>query len=260
MPKIGLKLWSSNLHYAEEAKKLYDKKIFDYIELSAIPNTFKNTADVWKSLNIPYIIHAPHFMQGLNFSNKEKESHNMLLAMEAFDFADKLNAKYIIFHPGIGGDFKETARQIKKLNDKRIIIENKPYNVAVYEKGLTENDICVGYSPQQIKYIAETANIGVCLDIGHCFCAANSIGKDKYEMLNEFLSLKPKMFHISDGDINSPTDKHYLIGHGSYDFQKIFSLLPKDITITLETEKPSKDDLDAFVADSVNIRKFIQTA
>ena len=257
MPKIGLKLWSTNLFYANIAAKLYEENVFDYIELSAIPNTFADTISVWKKLNLPFIIHAPHFMQGLNFSDKEKESSNMIMANETFKFADSLNAEYVIFHPGIKGDFKETAQQMKKLNDKRVIVENKPYNVAIYEKGLTKEDKCVGWNPQQIKYIAETANIGICLDVGHCFCAANGAGVDKYKMLKDFVALNPKMFHISDGDIDSPIDKHFIIGKGSYDFQKIFSILPKDITITLETEKPSKENLDDFVSDCTNIKKFL---
>ena len=40
MYKLGLKLWSINTDvYYEEAKKLYEKKLFDYIELYVVPNS-----------------------------------------------------------------------------------------------------------------------------------------------------------------------------------------------------------------------------
>lgn len=256
MNRIGLKLWSTNLYYAPIVEKLYNDNVFDYIELSAIPNSYEDTYRVWKNLNIPFIIHAPHFMQGVNFSDYKKEEYNFEIIKETFKYANSLNAEYIIFHPGINGDYKETARQMSKLNDSRVLVENKPYNIAVKINGLSEKDVCVGYNMEQIKYISETANIGICLDIGHCFCAANGLREDKYKMISDFLTLKPKMYHISDGDINSPIDKHYSIGKGSYDFNKIFSILPKDITLTLETEKKSKENLDCFIDDCKNIKTF----
>lgn len=257
MKWLGLKLWSVNLHYAAEAEKLYNEGVFDYIELSAIPGSLEDTAATWKKLKIPYIIHAPHFMQGLNLSDPLKEKSNAAMAEEAFRYADRLEAEYVIFHPGIKGDFRETARQIKNLNDGRVLVENKPYRAARLVNGLTEKDACVGWSPEQMKFILKTAGAGFCLDIGHCFCAANGTGRDKYAMLDEFLSFFPKMFHISDGDAESSTDKHYCIGKGSYDFKKIFSALPERMTITLETEKTSEKDLDSFRKDAEAIRKFI---
>lgn len=254
--RLGLKLWSINLHYAAEAEKLYNEGVFDYIELSAVPDSLSETAETWKKLNIPYIIHAPHFVQGLNFSDPLKEKNNVAMAEDAFRYADKLNAEFVIFHPGIKGDFRETARQMKKLCDKRVLVENKPYKVAILKDGCTAEDICVGYSPSQIAYITEVTGVGFCLDIGHAFCAANGINKDKYIMLQEFLSLSPKMFHISDGDDNGAIDRHYCIGKGSYDFKKIFSVLPKNITLTIETEKPSEKQLDAFRKDAESIKGF----
>ena len=98
MYKFGLKLWSVNENYIDTAKKLYDENIYDYIELYAIPSSFDEYAELWKSLNIPYIIHAPHFMHGIDFSCEEKLNDNIKLAYEALKYADYLNADKIIFH------------------------------------------------------------------------------------------------------------------------------------------------------------------
>ncbi len=57
------------------------------------------------------------------------------------------------------------------------------------------------------------------------------------------------MFHISDGQINGTQDKHYNIGKGTFDFNMLFSLIPENAVISVETEKSSKDNLDDFVCD-----------
>lgn len=254
MYKFGLKLWSVNKNYIDIAKKLYDENIYDYIELYAIPLSFDEYAHLWKSLGIPYIIHGPHFMHGINFSSKEKLQDNMKLAYEALKYADYLNADKIIFHPGIKGDYKETSRQIKMINDERILVENKPYHVAVETESLSLSDVCVGYSPEQIKYILQESGAGLCLDIGHGICAANSLNIDYVSFLKEFISLNPYMYHISDGKITGTQDKHYNIGKGSFDFNMLFSLIPENAVISVETEKSSKDNLDDFICDMKLLR------
>lgn len=259
MYQFGLKLWSINENYMDTAKKLYDEKVYDYIELYAIPSSFDKYARRWKSLNIPYIIHAPHFMHGINFSVAEKLNDNMKLAREALKYADYLCADKIIFHPGINGDYKQTAYQIKSINDERILIENKPYHVAVETDTLPLNSICVGYNPEQIKYIMQESGAGLCLDIGHGICAANSLNINYISFLKEFMELKPRMFHISDGEKEGTIDKHYNIGKGNFDFNLLFSIIPDNAVISVETEKKSKDNLDDFVHDmkllkSVSVR------
>lgn len=256
MKKYGLKLWSINKNYINAAKNLYEQGIYDYIELYAVPESFNEYACLWKELNIPYIIHAPHFLNGINFSNYEQEKENLRLAYDALKYADFLNAEKIIFHPGIKGDYKESARQIKLINDKRILIENKPKNVAVETNTLSLSDICVGYNIQEIRYIMEESGAGFCLDIGHATCAANSMGIDYKYQLEDFIKLNPYMYHISDGEISSSIDKHYHIGSGSYDFKTIFSLIPDDAIISVETEKNSKDNLDDFIDDVKKLKTY----
>ena len=122
--KLGLKLWSVNTdYYYEEAKKLYSQDVFDYIELYVVPHSL-DTLLKWKELNIPFIIHAPHFAHGFNLAKKEKEGSNLEIYKEVKQFADELNAQFIIFHGGIDGDIKETARQLASFNEPRALIES----------------------------------------------------------------------------------------------------------------------------------------
>ena len=108
MHKIGLKLWSCNTDfYYDEAIRLYKEDIYDYIELYVVPGTL-NTLEKWKKLKIPFIIHNAHFAQGFNLAKSEKEESNRKIYDQTKQFADELNAKYIIFHGGIEGNIKET--------------------------------------------------------------------------------------------------------------------------------------------------------
>lgn len=256
--KFGLKVWSENKNYIEPAAKLYAEGFCNYIEIYALPETNDDTARLWKALKIPFIVHAPHFMHGLNFSDENRFSTNIAMAEKTLKFADILDAKTVIFHPGIKGSHRETARQIKTIRDKRAVLENKPYSVAIAACGLSENDVCVGYSPGQIAYIINETGIGFCLDIGHAICAANSMRNDKIEYLKEFLRLNPKMFHLSDGEWNGTIDKHCNIEQGDYDFTAIAKLLPQNPIISIETEKASKENLDDFKEDVIKLRKFFK--
>lgn len=244
MFKLGLKLWSINDNYVEKAKRLYDNGNYDYIELFSVPDSFNDYIYLWKSLNIPFLIHAPHFMHGVNFAKEECFEQNIKRAREAQNFADELNAEYIIFHPGIAGKTEETVRQLNIISDSRSLIENKPYFTV-----LGDGYICNGNSPEEIKYIIDNAKVGFCLDIGHCFCSANAKNIKPYDYLKEFLELNPKMFHLTDNDFLSSIDKHWHFGEGNFDVKKILKHLTLKSKITLETRKNSKENLDDFVED-----------
>ncbi|MFH1644461.1 MAG: TIM barrel protein, partial [bacterium] len=202
-----------------------------------------------KNLEIPFIIHAAHSAKGLNLAKKEFLNNNLKLAQEAFKFADDLKAETVIFHPGIEGDIKETVRQLKKIKDPRIIVENKPYY------GIYDNVICNGNSPEEIKFVIDETGIGFCLDLGHAIYSANAQKIDPFFYIEEFLKLKPKMFHISDGDMNGVYDEHKNIGKGSFDLRQILNLIPNDSMISVETNKNYEDSLKDFEQDIANLKK-----
>ena len=157
--KIGLKLWSINENYLEEAQRLFNKGLCQYIELYVVPGRTHEFLDMWTKLEVPYVIHAPHFEHGMNLASKECRENNKKLAEETFLFADKLNADYIIFHPGFSGEIKETLFQLKQLNDKRIVVENKPYY------SLVNGIICNGYSVEDIGFILAFRSLSVLEEI-----------------------------------------------------------------------------------------------
>lgn len=253
MYKIGLKLWSTNTDcYYNEAIRLYNAEVFDYIELYIVPDT-TDTISKWEKLNIPFIIHCPHFAHGFNLAKFEKKEYNFAIYKQVKEFADKLNAKYIIFHGGIDGNVEETAKQLASFNEPRALIENKPMIALPNKMG---GKFCRGYNVKEIKQIIETANCGFCLDFGHAICSANSQGENIYEYCKKFIKLNPNMFHLTDNeDVTSPYDSHLHLGTGELDLNKIKSFLPANAIITLETNKDSKENLSDFIGDAICIKK-----
>lgn len=252
--KRGLKLWSVNTDsYYDCVSKLYSEGWFDYIELYVVPNTLESLPK-WQALNIPFIIHAPHFAHGFNMAKKEKYESNLHIYKQVDKYATSLNAPYIIFHGGIDGDIKETARQLASFRDSRALIENKPYIALPNSIG---GKFCRGFNPEEISIVKEIANCGFCFDFGHAICAANSRNLDPYEYCRDFLQLNPSMFHLTDiDDITSELDSHPHLGKGQLDFSRIIAMIPNDSYVTFETVKNSKENLNDFIEDMKWIKNF----
>lgn len=253
MVKIGLKLWNTNTdNYLEIAKELYQDKIFDYIELYVVPNNL-DKIDFWKKTNIPFDIHAPHSAHKMNLSDKEKREFNFNLYLDVKKYADELNARYIVFHGGIDGNYQEVANQIKNFNNSRCLIENKPYKVLKF----LEAREYIGTKPSEIKYIKDFTGCGFCLDIGHAICAGNSFKIDPYQFIDDFYQLKPDKIHLSDIEIETEIDKHFNFGYGNLDFKKLNYIFKSVKDITIETQKKSKENLDDFIEDVKFIRSIV---
>lgn len=252
--KLGLKLWSINTdYYLNEARRLYDKGLYDYIELYAYPGTL-NTIALWKSLNIPYTIHCPHSMHGFNLADKSKRGYNARIFDEVRTFADKLQTDYIIVHGGAEGEINETAEQFAALNEPRAIIENKPYRAIVNSYGI---NFCRGYNKEELQTVIEKAHCGFCLDFVHAACAANSQKRNIYDYIEDLGSLKPKMFHLSNmEDITSEYDSHIHLADGNLDIVRLLSMFSKEMKITLETKKIFKTSLQDFEEDINFIKKY----
>jgi sugar phosphate isomerase/epimerase len=262
MYKFGLKLWSTNRGYVNDAIKFFDAGLYHYIELFAVPDSFEHTISIWKPLKkIPFVIHAAHSSVGFNPAKPECFERNLELADEAFRFSEVLSADTIIFHPGCEGNIEETINQFKMIKSKhdaqtnKLVVENKPY----YGKIDGQPIICNGYNPTDIQKAMKECSIGFCLDIGHAIYAANALKQEPFQFLGKFYELKPKMYHLSDGDINGVEDLHLNIRKGNFDFQRVLKDIPKGSKISLETDKKTTENLTDFVDDIRNINNIINS-
>ena len=259
MFKFGLKLWSTNTdYYFEEAKRLYADGVIHYIELYIVPDTTE-TIEKWKILKeeygISFNLHAPHFMHGVNLAKREKEWNNAKIYKQVRQFANELDAGYIVFHGGVDGNIEETARQLRSFEEPRAILENKPFRAIPNKMG---GVFCRGATFDEIKYVLDEVKCGFCLDIGHAICSANSQKIDKWEFIENLKRLNPRLYHLTDlRDIDSEYDSHVHIGEGGIDLEKALKFIPVDMRITIETEKSNSMDLRDFERDIECLRNLI---
>jgi len=234
MPRIGLKLWSTNLDFIPVTKNLFAEKIFSYVELFTVPGTL-DTIPMWRDLGIPYILHAPHSASGLNLGDRDKRSANLELAQEVDSFFSALLPEFVIFHAGVGDDLEEPVLQIKSFKSrfpdmyKKILVENKP------KLGLRA-ERCLGSSSEEIRFIIEGTKCGLCLDFSHAICYSIAAKKNWKSTITNLLAFKPKMFHLCDGAF-SAEDTHEHLGCGEFDLLYLTGLIRRNQCVTLETKK-----------------------
>jgi endonuclease IV len=240
--QLGLKLGSTNTNYTSDILSLYENGYFQYIELFSIPGTFDDTIGYWKQFSIPVVIHAPHSAAGMNLALKEEHKNNVKKLQETFQFANTLNAEYIIFHAGVNGTIDETIRQLFLFVDARCLIENKPV------KGLN-NEKCIGSTPDEATYIMNEHKIGFCFDFGHAICAANSLKRCPLDFVDALLLLRPVMYHLTDGNYESEYDSHLHYGQGTFPIKELLMLVPDSAKLTNEAKHKSKNNLDDFKED-----------
>ena len=246
--KIGLKLYSTDTALIQDASRL-GKGFFDFIELYIIPSSYEKTINIWKSFDIPYVIHAPHSLHRVNLAQEDKWESNLKHFVETRRFADELGSETIIVHGGNNGSISETIRQIKLLNERRIALENKP------KIGL-QNELCIGWSPPEFYEVFNAGVLdGMVLDFRHAACAAYSLKVKEMEIIKSFMVFNPKLFHLSDGDVLSEKDIHLNLGKGNLNLAEFLSMVPHDGLLTVETPRDPSKGLDDFVNDVIFLRK-----
>lgn len=252
----GLKLWSVNTgNYLLEAQRLFDKGVFDYLELYVVPGTLDSLSQ-WRRLRMPVVIHAAHFKHGFNLARSECQAGNRRLYDEIRRFADELNARFIIFHGGTYGEIAETARQLAALNEPRALIENKPC-ITRHDDVILE---CRGASVEEIRYVIQESGCGFCLDIPHALCAANYLKLPQDEVLMAFNALGPSMYHLADMmDTSQYIDDHTQLGQGNLDMCGIIpAVLAPAAMVTIETNRRKPGSLEEFEREINWLQRFLQ--
>lgn len=230
MIQLGLKIGSRDTQFASEINSLYAKGVFQYIELFSCIDSYNETVSYWKQFKIPFGIHAPHSASGMNLADKKARGTNAKKIDESYKFADALNADYVIFHCGTNGAIEEAVAQLNPFSDERMLLENKP------AKGLDGSN-CVGYDFASLEFAISELRCGLVLDFGHAVCAANTLKKNPLDFIKHFMDLKPKMFHLTDGDYFSEFDSHLHYGKGSFPLDGFLTFVPNGAKVTNEAKR-----------------------
>ncbi|MFA5878096.1 MAG: TIM barrel protein [Candidatus Staskawiczbacteria bacterium] len=235
--KYGLKIWSTDKEELfKEAAQLFCNKEIDFVELYIVPDSLlPGKADVLSYLrNVPTTIHAPHSAHDFDVfkldASKVKFFKNQIVKT-----ADLLASKFIVLHAEAGDSQELFRKNIEKIKDSRILIEN------MTKIGIN-NEIHFGYSCSQLKFIRD-CGFSLCLDFSHAIKSAISQNLNYKEFVKELVSeLDPSYFHICNGKIDNEIDEHRDLFDGEFDLKWIKETLlrsgeKKDIYLVFETPK-----------------------
>ncbi len=243
--KYGLKLWSTDAALFKEAVLLFNKKEVDFMELYIVPNYLSlEKSDILSDLkNIPTTIHATHSAHNFDVF-KLDDSKVKFFKEQIIKTADLLNSKFIVVHAESGDSFEMFKKNIEKIKDKRILIENMP------ARGL-ENEVCFGHSYRQLEFIHD-CGFDICLDFSHAIKSAISQNLDYKEFVKKLIfAFNPSYFHICNGKLDNEKDEHKNLFDGEFDIKWIKKNLlelekEKDIYLVFETARGKnglEDDL-----------------
>lgn len=263
MKQFGINLNSIDLikkpALAKQILKTVQDGIFDFVQLHArtTPEFYEDiSAEIRQQMkDIKAVIHAPfHLPQkyiGVNTSDNNAFENNIKFLEFSQKCADLLKSDIIILHPGIGDTeecVNETIRQINMIGDSRITIENVPYDPFGF--------IMHGGNPGNIRRIINETSSKFCFDFAHAVCAANALNRNVYDDFRIYNSLKPSLYHLSDGDFFVNFDAHFHLGLGNYDIEKFLrDFSDTDAMIVLETFNPNSDIIDPWLKDAEYLRK-----
>jgi len=283
----GLKLIKLTEELIKAAQELCKQGLFDFLEIYVEPSTFKKNKAALKCIDFPTVIHSPHLSDGFNISIGGLSQTNLDRFNEVLQYADATCADYIIIHPGVGGNLESVNAFLAHANDERILIENLPkFCINGYQspsmtfpkslkkilpkpikqfgksflqsgskKSTFDHQWCRGYFPKSIKQLMNAHDVGFCLDFGHAYKAAASLGINANQLINDFMSLGPTLFHLSDGISTEELDWHLALGDGDYDLKFLRCCIERNPSnyVTLETPR---NNPDSFKEDINNRMKF----
>jgi len=160
--------------YLDEFSKLQEKNRLGWIQIYILPNTTNTHLKKFNNKNLGIIVHAAHEFHGLDFE-KGLNQINTKIIDEAIESSNKLNAKFLIFHPGytsynIGMSFED----MKKIDNNALLIYEYIFrNIPEKTKVLMENMPLWSGNKKGIFSIPEDPIIdymnqydfGVCLDL-----------------------------------------------------------------------------------------------
>lgn len=251
-------MWSANAEVqARAGLELLEAGVCDFFELYVVPGTLSQLPR-WLPYRLwPVVIHAPHFRHGFNLADAGRERLNRAIFADVCVYAEALQGRSIICHPGTGGTVAETVRQVLALGDERIILENKPLlqmPEAIAEFGEAVR-YCRGALFEEFAGLLAATGRGCCFDVVHSMCTANALQLEPYAYAARFEALRPVLYHLTDMPSLADTlDAHIGLGEGELDVARVLRLLPDDAWITLETPKRHADHLDDFRQEALWLR------
>lgn len=235
----GLKIRKNNL----ESINIFGN-IFDFTEIYIDLKFPLDKLKKYFGKNIT--IHAAHYEDGFDPSNKDSFELNKNILELAAKAADIVDSPWIIVHPGhnlSSNSQKNMFEFFDKYWDSRIIFENCP---AIDN---AENGLKYLFSlPNDLKNLLHRYRAGTILDFGHAICTANTLNLKVDQLINEFYELKPVTFHISGIELNADTDSHLHLFEVENNMEYLRKI-PNNKLVTFEVPNEGVKDKNKLLKD-----------
>lgn len=195
-------------------------------------NTFSRISD---ELDIELVMHnQAYWTDGENYHLVDLASQNefrrqkaIKIVKKTLDFARKINAPYVIVHPGgISPNRIEKERllstlteSLKEINDERLIVENMPWFYIMRDGAMWWNHICI--DAEDFFHFSDFAG-GVTLDICHAYLSTQEGKNEHVQNMKKKLGKMIKHVHVSDA--KPPHHEGLQIGTGFIDFKMLRDL------------------------------------
>jgi sugar phosphate isomerase/epimerase len=189
-----------------------------------------------KSYSLEYSLHAP--FADINIASPSKDMLNAALKRlkQSMAYANELDAKVWIFHPGAltgisqfyrGAEWKQNSKSIQELYRAA-----EEYGLNIALENLPGKYWFLMHTPEEfMRFYRETSlPIGIALDLGHAHIEA--------QIEPFFKLLADKIVHIHASDNDGSDDQHLGIGQGKIDYNWLRQTINKigyDKAVILES-------------------------
>jgi sugar phosphate isomerase/epimerase len=250
-PKIGLSMLYCLSEPFDKMIKRLNKVETRYVEVldegfhALNKNRVATLNQTAKSRGIEYTAHAPFADINIASPSKPILTASLKRLKESMAYANALNAKLWVFHPGNktgissfypSEDWKQNIRGIRELHETA---EEYGLNIAI--ENLPEKYGFLMKKPEDFqKFYKETSlnDVGIALDMGHANLEAQT---------EQFLKKLPdKIVHIHVSDNMGENDQHLGIGYGKINWQQFTETLHEiayDKKVMIESVEHVKESL-----------------
>lgn len=178
-----------------------------------------------QSFGIQYSLHAPFADINIASPSKIMLNASMKRLKQSMAFANELDAKVWVFHPGAktgigqfypGADWKQNIESVKALYKS-----SEEYGLNIALENLPAKYYFFMSKPEEFARFYKETNlpVGIVMDIGH----ANLEG----HIEGFFSLLDDKIIHIHASDNDGSDDQHLGIGYGKIDYNWVSQTLKK---------------------------------
>jgi RimJ/RimL family protein N-acetyltransferase len=232
MLKYILKLWSHNIDWFDDAIRLHESKNFFGVELyNQVDAPYDwDSLEKLKAANVVSIHHSHNHGWHDYWLTPEQEN----LWKQTITLVDFFSARSIIVHPARTHTSETFAKELTKIDDSRILIENM--------SGLDRlGRPMFGASIDDIRNIMSLRPI--CFDLEKATKAAQRFGVHYKNYITQCLEeFSPDYFHLSGGFTNNAVDEHRDIWDSNMDMVWIKKILEdysknKDCFVAFEVPK-----------------------